>query len=116
MIERGDNISPGQIQRLSLARVFAKNGAKLVILDEATSMLDGSTQAEIMQELRRHAKGRAMVMVAHRLDTLRWADRILVLDRGRIVQSGTYEELEAQPGVFATLLGERASHHLAAAE
>lgn len=116
LTERGDNISPGQVQRLSLARVFAKNEAKLVILDEATSMLDGSTQAEIMQELRRHAKGRAMVMVAHRLDTLRWADRILVLDGGQIVQSGTYDELEARPGVFATLLGERTAHHLSTAE
>lgn len=116
LTERGDNISPGQAQRLSLARVFAKDRAKLIILDEATSMLDGSTQAEIMQELRRHAKGRALVMVAHRLDTLRWADQILVLDQGRIVQSGTYDELSTRPGIFATLLGEQAPRHVAAAE
>lgn len=116
LTERGDNISPGQAQRLSLARVFAKDRAKLVILDEATSMLDGSTQAEIMQELRQHAVGRALVMVAHRLDTLRWADRILVLDNGRIVQSGTFDQLVSTPGVFATLLGEETSPGLLAAE
>lgn len=116
LTERGDNISPGQAQRLSLARVFAKDRAKLVILDEATSMLDGSTQAEIMQELRQHAAGRALVMVAHRLDTLRWADRILVLDQGKIVQSGTYDQLAMTTGVFATLLGEENSGGLLAAE
>jgi len=114
--ERGDSISPGQAQRLSLARVFAKDRAKLVVLDEATSMLDGNTQAEIMQELRQHAKGRALIMVAHRLDTLRWADRILVLDQGQIVQSGTYNQLATTKGVFATLLGKENSGGLLAAE
>lgn len=116
LTERGDNISPGQAQRLSLARVFAKDEARLVILDEATSMLDVSTQTKIMEEMRRHVRGRALVMVAHRLDTLRWTDRILVIDQGRIVQSGTYDELSAQPGVFAVLRGEQAPHQLAAAE
>lgn len=107
LTERGSNLSPGQVQRLSLTRVFAKKQARIVLLDEATSMLDGATQAEIMERLRCHAQGRALVMVAHRLDTLRWADRILVLDSGRIVQSGTYEELAAMPGTFAELLGEQ---------
>lgn len=78
-------------------------------------MLDGSTQAEIMEELREHAEGRAFVMVAHRLDTLRWADRILVLDSGRIVQSGTYQELSTIPGIFADLLGVQPSGQLVAA-
>ena len=113
--ERGDNISPGQAQRLSLARIFAKDQARFVVLDEATSMLDGSTQAEIMEELREHAEERAFVMVAHRLDTLRWADRILVLDSGRIVQSGTYQELSTIPGIFADLLGVQPSGQLVAA-
>ncbi|SMD01102.1 ATP-binding cassette domain-containing protein [Primorskyibacter flagellatus] len=116
LTERGDNISPGQVQRLSLARVFAKKTARLVVLDEATSGLDGKTQAELMDELRCHAQGRAMVMVAHRLDTLVWADRIVVLDRGRIVQSGHYEELAATPGMFANLLGEEVSKQPIAAE
>lgn len=114
--ERGDNISPGQVQRLSLARVFAKKNARFVVLDEATSGLDGSTQAELMEELRVHAKGRALVMVAHRLDTLRWADRIIVLDQGRIVQTGTYGELSSTSGPFAKLLGEEPSVQQIAAE
>jgi|GEM_PF-3302926 len=114
--ERGENISPGQVQRLSLARVFAKIGARLVVLDEATSGLDGKTQALLMDELRAHAQGRAMVMVAHRLDTLVWADRIIVLDQGRIVQSGHYDELASIPGVFANLLGEEGSESSIAAE
>lgn len=116
LTERGENISPGQVQRLSLARVFAKVDARLVVLDEATSGLDGKTQARLMDELRAHAQGRAMVMVAHRLDTLVWADRIIVLDKGRIVQSGNYEELAATPGVFANLLGEEVSAQPIAAE
>ncbi|MBY2941884.1 ABC transporter ATP-binding protein [Rhizobium leguminosarum] len=105
LTERGDNISPGQAQRLSLARVFAKDQSKVVILDEATSMLDGKTQAAVMSELRSFANGRALIMVAHRLDTLRWADRIIVLDGGRIVQSGSFEELESCFGPFQILLG-----------
>ena len=116
LTERGDNISPGQAQRLSLARVFAKDDSKIVILDEATSMLDGMTQASVMSELRRFANGRAIVMVAHRLDTLRWADRILVLDGGRIVQSGSFGELETRPGHFRTLLGAGDHEPMAAAE
>ena len=116
LTERGENLSPGQVQRLSLARVFAKKKARLVVLDEATSGLDGKTQAEIMDELRDHAQGRAMVMVAHRLDTLVWADRIIVLDKGRIVQSGHYDELAVIPGVFANLLGEEVSKQPIAAE
>lgn len=114
--ERGENISPGQVQRLSLARVFAKTDARLVVLDEATSGLDGKTQAELMDELRDHAQGRALLMIAHRLDTLVWADRIIVLDKGRIVQSGKYHELAAVPGVFANLLGEEVTERPIAAE
>ena len=116
LTERGDNISPGQVQRLSLARVFAKTDARLVVLDEATSGLDGKTQAELMKELRTHARDRALVMVAHRLDTLVWADRIIVLDDGRIVQNGSYNELAAIPGVFADLLGDETQYTAIAAE
>jgi ATP-binding cassette subfamily B protein len=107
--ERGDNISPGQAQRLSLARIFAKQRARIVVLDEATSMLDGTTQAVVMQELRQHAAGRALLMVAHRLDTLKWADRILVLDQGRVAQCGTFDQLSKVPGTFAQLLGRQES-------
>ena len=103
--ERGDNISPGQAQRLSLARIFAKIQSRLIILDEATSMLDGATQKKVIEEVRKQAAGRVVIMVAHRLDTLSWADRILVLDDGQIVQDGSYNDLASKPGVFTNLLG-----------
>lgn len=112
--ESGDNLSLGQIQRLSLARVFAKKNARLVVLDEATSGLDGATQSKIMTELKSHSQGRAMIMVAHRLDTLKWADRIIVLDKGDIVQEGTFQELSTIPGEFANLMGHPADQQKAA--
>lgn len=114
--ERGDNISPGQAQRLSLARVFSKEQSRLIVLDEATSMLDGWTQTKVMDELRAYVVGRALIMVAHRLDTLRWADRIIVLDGGRIVQCGSYSELAQTPGTFRMLLGTEAQPPAQAAE
>ena len=69
-----------------------------------------------MDELRAHARDRALVMVAHRLNTLVWADRIIVIDDGRIVQNGSYNELAATPGVFADLLGDEAQYTAIAAE
>eukprot|EP00548_Thalassiothrix_antarctica_P010745 CAMPEP_0194159902 /NCGR_PEP_ID=MMETSP0152-20130528/78093_1 /TAXON_ID=1049557 /ORGANISM="Thalassiothrix antarctica, Strain L6-D1" /LENGTH=720 /DNA_ID=CAMNT_0038869531 /DNA_START=337 /DNA_END=2500 /DNA_ORIENTATION=- len=102
--EAGRNLSGGQRQRLALARVFLQQKAELIVLDEATSALDNATEARVIAELHAHAADRTVLMVAHRLTTLRGANRVLVMDEGRVVQDGTYDELSQTPGVFRRLL------------
>jgi ATP-binding cassette subfamily C protein len=100
----GDNavtFSGGQRQRLVLAAAIARN-PRVVILDEATSALDSVTQATVADSFARLQVTR--IVVAHRLSTIRAADRIVVLDGGRVVQQGTYAELAASPGLFASMV------------
>ena len=99
--EGGGNLSGGQRQRLIIARSLAKN-PKILLFDEATSALDNRTQDIVTHSLDQLKITR--VMIAHRLSTVRSADRIFVLDQGRIVQTGTFDELAAQPGLFQTLM------------
>jgi len=101
--ERGQNLSGGQRQRLALARVFLKD-PPIRILDEATSALDHISERTVQRALDAAQKGRTVIVVAHRLSTLLDADRILVFDGGRIVESGTYDDLVRFGGVFAELL------------
>ena len=96
--ERGVKLSGGQKQRVSIARVFLKN-PPVLILDEATSALDNESEYLVGQSLARLAKGRTTLTIAHRLTTIRNADRILVLDGERIAEEGTHEQLLAQKGV-----------------
>ena len=100
--ERGIKLSGGQKQRLSIARVFLKNPS-ILILDEATSALDNTTEAIIQHSLFELCKGRTTLIVAHRLSTVRTADRIFVIDRGVIKEQGTHEELMAKNGVYKSL-------------
>ncbi|MFH9347864.1 ABC transporter ATP-binding protein [Kitasatospora sp. NPDC017646] len=101
--ERGAALSGGQRQRIALARAILKD-PPVVILDEATSAVDNETEAAIQRTLRVFATDRTMVVIAHRLSTVRHADRIYVLDKGGVVaEQGTHDELLAQHGLYASL-------------
>ncbi len=101
--ERGQNLSGGQRQRLALARIFLKN-PPVLILDEGTSALDNISEKHIQQAINAARNDRTVILVAHRLTTLLDTDRILVFDDGRIVETGSYEALIRQNGVFAELV------------
>jgi ATP-binding cassette, subfamily B, bacterial len=101
--ERGKNLSGGQRQRIALARVFLKS-PPILIMDEATSALDNISERDVLRALTKAKTGRTVIMVAHRLSTLRDSDRILVFDQGRIVESGHYDELLQAEGAFAELV------------
>jgi len=100
--ERGQKLSGGQRQRLAIARAVLKD-PPLMILDEATSAVDNETEAAIQKSLDRIVVGRTTLMVAHRLSTIVKADRIFVLDDGRVAESGTHAELLSRPGPYADL-------------
>jgi len=100
--ERGQKLSGGQRQRISIARAILKN-PPVLILDEATSAVDNETEAAIQRSLFRISKDRTTIIIAHRLSTVRYADRIFVLDRGELVEEGTHEELVHFDGIYNQL-------------
>ena len=106
--DRGQGLSGGEIQRVALARVFLKE-ADVVVLDEASAGLDAGTAALITRSVEHLSRSAAVLVVAHRLETVRRADRILVLERGRIVEQGDHETLLARGALYAqlTAVGER---------
>jgi subfamily B ATP-binding cassette protein MsbA len=104
LTDRGQNLSGGQRQRISIARALLKD-SPVLILDEATASLDNESERRVQYELGILMQGRTTLVIAHRLSTIEGADRIIVLDQGRIVESGSHPELLARGGLYAALHG-----------
>ena len=100
--ERGTRLSGGQRQRIAIARAILK-GARLLLLDEATSALDAESEILVQRGLSAAMTGRTTLIIAHRLATVQKAGRIVVMDHGRIVETGTPEDLRQQGGLYARL-------------
>ena len=102
--ERGVTLSGGQRQRIAIARAVLRD-APILLLDEATSALDAESEAKVQEALERIMGSRTTLVIAHRLATVQKADRILVLDQGRLVEEGTHQSLIAKGGLYSRLAG-----------
>ena len=104
--EGGASLSGGEKQRISIARAIMKD-APIIILDEATANVDPENEAELTKAIEELTRNKTIIMIAHRLKTVRHADQILVVSDGKIVQKGTHEELAAEEGIYKNFVSER---------
>ena len=104
--EGGATLSGGEKQRISIARAIMKN-APIIILDEATANVDPENEKELVEAIDALTKEKTIIMIAHRLKTVRHADQIVVVDRGQVVQKGTHEELMEQDGIYRRFVNSR---------
>jgi ATP-binding cassette subfamily B protein len=108
--EDGEELSIGEWQKVALARAFMRN-SQIIVLDEPTSSLDAMAEYEVFQKFRDLARGRTAILISHRFSTVRMADRIFVLENGRLTDSGTHDELMHRGGTYSRLYEAQASHY-----
>jgi ATP-binding cassette subfamily B multidrug efflux pump len=113
--ERGVKLSGGQRQRIAIARVLLKN-APILILDEATSALDSEVEGAIQEQLYNLMEGKTVVAIAHRLSTIAAMDRLIIMDKGRIIENGTHRALLERGGLYAELWSRQSGGFLAGAD
>jgi ATP-binding cassette subfamily B protein len=110
LFESGEELSIGQWQKVALARAFLRD-SQIIVLDEPTSAMDPKAEYEVFLKFRELLNGRSAILISHRLSTVRMADRIYVLDKGSIVESGTHSELMKRAGTYADLFEKQAQHY-----
>jgi ATP-binding cassette subfamily B protein len=108
--EEGEELSIGEWQKVALARAFLRE-AQIIVLDEPTSAMDARAEYEVFQKFRQLVQGRSAILISHRFSTVRMADRIYVLNDGKITESGSHEELMQRGGTYARLFETQAQYY-----